>query len=121
MTSFGKQLKSLRAKQKITLREFARRLNKDAGNISKMERGLLPPPQDESIVRGYGDVLDIAQDSDEIRELITLAAVESGRIPQDVLNDQQLLDKLPIFFRTATGSQLEQQKVMTFLEGLKKA
>ena len=119
MNTFGEYLKHLRAKQKISLREFARRLDMDADNISKMERGLLLPPQDEAILYEYGEVLEIPQDSEEMKRLITLAAVESERFSQEVLENRQLLEKLPILFRTATGSKLEQQKIMKFLEGLK--
>jgi transcriptional regulator with XRE-family HTH domain len=118
---FGDVLKSLRVKKGLTLREFARRLGKDVGNLSKLERGLLPPSKDEEILRDFGRVLGLKESSDEFRQLAQLAAIGAGQIPKDVLEDEQLLAKLPIFFRTATGSKLDRKKLMEFLDQLKKA
>jgi len=118
---FGDLLKSLRTKKGLTLREFARCLDKDVGNLSKLERGLLPPPRDETILREYGKVLALKENSAVFRQLVHLAAIGSGQIPKEVLDDRQLLEKLPVFFRTATGSKLERKKLLKFLENLKKA
>ena len=43
---FGEYLRALRKDKDVTLREFCRRTHADPGNVSKMERGLLPPPDD---------------------------------------------------------------------------
>ncbi len=43
--SFGGWLKEFRCRKGITLREAARILPMDSGNLSKLERGLLDPPK----------------------------------------------------------------------------
>ena len=118
--SFGTQLKRLRIERGLTLREFARILDKDVGNLSKLERGLLSPPKDESIVRSYLDALGLEQDSEQAKELIVLASVGAGQIPKEVLGDAELVTKLPVFFRTVTGSKLDRDKIRSFLDGLRK-
>ncbi len=119
--SFGTQLKRLRIERGLTLREFARILDKDVGNLSKLERGLLPPPKDESIIRSYVKALGLDEESDRAKELIVLASVEAGQIPKEVLGDAELVAKLPVFFRTVTGSKLDREKLHRFLDGLRKA
>ena len=119
--SFGAYLKALRVSNELTLREYCRRLDKDAGNVSKLERGILPPPKDESLVKQYGQALGLEDDAPEMKELIRLAAIGSGHLPKDVLEDDELVDKLPVFFRTVTGSRLDRKKIMDFLESLRKA
>ena len=42
--SFGGQIKALRIKRKITLREFCRRNGFDCGNYSKIEMSRMVPP-----------------------------------------------------------------------------
>ncbi len=118
--SFGTQLKRLRIERGLTLREFARTLDKDVGNLSKLERGLLPPPKDESIIRSYVKALGLDEESNRAKELIVLASVEAGQIPKEVLGDEELVAKLPVFFRTVTGSKLDRDKILSFLDGLRK-
>ena len=110
----------MRIKNELTLRKFSRILGKDPGNISKLERGLLPPPKNAEIIEGYGRAIGLGADSKEIKELKTIAALENGQIPVDVLNDKELMNELPIFFRTATGSKLEREKLKKFIENLRK-
>lgn len=43
--TFGEIFRSARLEKKMTLRAAAKALKMDAGNLSKLERGLLPPPR----------------------------------------------------------------------------
>ncbi|MCX6831831.1 MAG: hypothetical protein NT028_06795 [candidate division Zixibacteria bacterium] len=94
-------------------------MNKDVGNVSKLERGLLPPPKDDGIVGQYGAALGLRDDSEEMKELHRLAAIGAGQLPKEILEDDDLVAKLPVFFRTATGSRLDRKKIMDFLESLR--
>ena len=119
--TFGAYLKALRVGKELTLREYCRRLNKDVGNVSKLERGLLPPPKDDDIVEQYGTALGLMHDSEEMKDLHRLAAIGAGHLPKEVLEDDELVAKLPVFFRTVTGSKLDREKILAFLENLRKA
>lgn len=65
MTRFGKYFKEARIKKRITLREFCRKNNLDAGNMSKYERGLLLPPTDPAKIAGWMFRLGYAKTSKE--------------------------------------------------------
>ena len=45
--TFGELFKKLRLRLGMTLRKFCEENDFDPGNISKLERGLLPAPQSE--------------------------------------------------------------------------
>jgi len=104
----------------ISLRQFCEQHGFDPANASKVERGLLPPPDtDETVVR-YGVALGLANSSPEMRELIDIAATERGKLPTDVMQTPELLKTLPAFFRTlrARKSSLEDEAKDRFLSYL---
>lgn len=49
--TFGGWLRYFRIKESITLRQMATKLKMDAGNYSKIERSILPPPRSSEGVR----------------------------------------------------------------------
>ena len=61
---FGEFIKERRIARAITLRKFCQELDLDASNWSKVERGLLSPPQDEEKLRRIADLIGITQGSD---------------------------------------------------------
>jgi transcriptional regulator with XRE-family HTH domain len=84
----------------LSLREFCKRLEIDASNWSKIERGLPAPPQDEERLREIARALDIKFGSALWKEMKDKANIDAGIIPEDVLSDEKVLNSLPIFFRT---------------------
>ena len=98
---FGPFLKEQRTLKRITLREFCKLANAaDPGNISKLERGIWPPPQDREILERYAKALKIEKASDDWFKFFDLAAVDRGIIPQDIMSDAEVVKMLPVFFRT---------------------
>jgi len=102
---FGEFIKSLRIERDIGLREFCRRLSIDASNWSKVERGVLAPPQDEGKLDQIAEVLNIEKDSELYNELTDKASIDAGIIPKDILSDQETLSALPLFFRTVRSEK----------------
>ncbi len=51
--SFGALFNGIRIKNKETLRAYCKRTGFDPGNISKMERNLLPPPNSARQIMKY--------------------------------------------------------------------
>lgn len=72
----------------------------DASNWSKVERGILAPPQEDGKLKEIAGVLDIEIDSPEYLEMKDLASVSAGLIPQAIMSDENVLKSLPVFFRT---------------------
>ena len=97
---FGEFIKEKRIVKGISLREFCKRLEIDASNWSKVERGLLAPPQDQEKLRKIAQVLDIKFGSPLWKEMKDKANIDAGIIPEDILSDEKVLNSLPIFFRT---------------------
>lgn len=56
--SFGGWISHERLEKGITLREMAKRLNCDPGNLSKLERGELPPPKKAGKIEEICKALD---------------------------------------------------------------
>jgi transcriptional regulator with XRE-family HTH domain len=97
---FGEFIKERRIEKSISLREFCKRVEIDASNWSKVERGLLAPPQDEERLRKIARALDIKFGSALWKEMKDKANIDAGIIPEDILSDEKVLNSLPIFFRT---------------------
>ena len=97
---FGEFIKERRIEKSISLREFCKRIEMDASNWSKVERGLLAPPQDEEKLRKIAQVLGIKFGSPLWKEMQDKANIDAGMIPEDILSDERVLNSLPIFFRT---------------------
>lgn len=96
---FGGFFRSKRKSLSPSLREFCRRNGFDAGNISRVERGLVPPPQSRQILENYAKALKLDEGTADWDRFFEMAAAETGRIPADVLGDQQRVQRLPSLFR----------------------
>ncbi|HEU4401325.1 MAG TPA: helix-turn-helix transcriptional regulator, partial [Candidatus Polarisedimenticolia bacterium] len=79
-------MKGRRIERRVTLREFAEKSGIDPGNLSKYERGLLPPPQGDTLHR-IARTLGLKVNTEEWEELEDLAAAAAGRIPKDLAQD----------------------------------
>jgi len=110
-TRFGEFFKQRRMALRKTLRQFCQDCGLDPGNISRLERGILPPPQGREVLESYAKHLKLKKGSDEWYEFFDLAAAGAGRIPQEILEDQDLLEKLPILFRTLRGQKVPDEQL----------
>jgi transcriptional regulator with XRE-family HTH domain len=117
---FGEFFKQRRIALELTLREFCRRNGLDAGNISRLERGLLTPPQGRDALEHYAQLLKLKKGSDEWYTFFDLAAAETGRIPPELLEDEDLLEKLPILFRTLRGQKVPDEQLDELVRKLRK-
>ncbi len=116
---FGKFFKGCRIGLKKTLRQFCYENELDPGNISKLERGLLLPPQSRQKLEEYAKLLKIKKGSDEWYTFFDLAAAETGRIPDDLMEEKEIEDKLPIFFRTLRGQKVPNEKLDELIKKLR--
>lgn len=121
MATFGEYFKELRIGRGLTLRAFCKRHGFDPGNISKLERGKMPPPESERKLTEYVKALGVKRASDEWYEFFDRAAAERGRIPHDLLSDGEVVDKLPVLFRTLRGRKMDVRKLTSFVDKIRKA
>ncbi len=107
--AFGRFFKELRIGTRLTLRKFCLTYGLDPGNLSKMERGLMPPPSSREKLEQYASYLGLKEGDDNWYQFFDLAAACSGRIPADVMDDARLVEKLPLVFRTLRGQKVEDE------------
>ncbi|RZB31707.1 MAG: hypothetical protein SRB1_01326 [Desulfobacteraceae bacterium Eth-SRB1] len=103
-----------------TLREFCRENGFDAGNISKIERGILTPPQSKEKRLQYASALGIKEESDDWLEFCDLATISAGKIPTGIVSDKELMAEVPILFRSIRKEGVEKAKIQELLKALKK-
>jgi len=104
----------------LTLREFCRRAECDPANISRVERGLMPPPRSEKILEKYAAALGLTKGSDEWYQLFDLAAAEHGMLPADLMSDKELVAALPTFFRTLRGQKPTREEMIRLAEKIRR-
>lgn len=117
MKKFGEYVIELRAHNRITLREFCRLIKIDPSNWSKIERGVLSPPKSKEVLDEIANVLQLKKGSEEYHLLIDLAAVSF--IPKELISEDSLVDKLPVFFRTLRGqspTRSELEELITIIK-----
>ena len=117
---FGKFVKEKRINKGITLREFCRQLELDASNWSKIERGVMSPPQDEEKLKQFAKVLGISLKSEEWQELKDKARIAAGIIPEDILSDEKTLNSLPMFFRTIRSEKPTPEELDKLISKIRK-
>jgi transcriptional regulator with XRE-family HTH domain len=117
---FGEFFKQRRIALKKTLRQFCRENDLDPGNISRLERGLLPPPQGRETLESYANLLKLKKGSDDWYKFFDFAAAETGRIPQEILADAEIVEKLPILFRTLRGQKVPDEQLDELVRTIRK-
>lgn len=118
---FGEFIKELRAKKRLGLREFCIAADYDPSNWSKIERGVLSPPQEEQTLNRIAVILGISESPNEVEKLFDYAAIDAGKIPQYIMEDADLVKRLPVFFRTASGKKPTTEELERLAEIIRKA
>jgi transcriptional regulator with XRE-family HTH domain len=119
MLTFGEFIKQLRLQNRITLREFCRLSGIDPSNWSKIERGMLPPPKSKLMLEEIAKILKIKKNNDNWYTLMDLAAIT--HIPKELLNNQSIVEKLPVFFRTLRGQKPTEEELENLIKLIKES
>ena len=114
---FGDYAKERRIAAGLTLRSFCRDAAIDPSNWSKIERGVLSPPDEAGFLTRVSDVLMLKPE--ERAALGDLAAIARGQIPAD-LRDEEILAKMPAFFRAIRGQEYTPEDFDKLLQGVRK-
>lgn len=113
---FGQQIKELRIESQLTLRDFCKRIEMDPSNWSKIERGIIQPPQDSQLLQQIQATLNL--DGQQLQNLKDLADVARGEIPAD-LRDEELMAKMPAFFRAMKGQEYTEEDLEKLKESVR--
>ena len=113
--SFGELFRLKRIGQKFTLRSFCARFGFDPGYISRIERNLIPPPEDKDKLVAMANALGIKKDSSVWVNFFDLGYLARGKVPADILAKPQAPQYLPLLFRTARGKKLSKKKLQELI------
>lgn len=106
---------------RLSLRRFAERADLDPGNASRLERGLAAPPETPEVLDRIALALELREGSPERHHLLDLAAAAKGRIPQDLLRDDQVAARLPLLFRTLRNKPLSAEQLEKLIDSIRTA
>ena len=116
---FGPWVRERRAKIGLTLRRFAQHSRLDPGNLSRYERGVVPPPQEPETLERIATALNLQKETADYREFMDLAHASAGRIPPDLIANPDILAKMPLLFRSARDPNVTKQRLLELAERLK--
>ncbi|MBN1596663.1 MAG: helix-turn-helix transcriptional regulator [Bacteroidales bacterium] len=119
MKKFGEYIKELRIKNQITLREFCKRSGLDPSNWSKVERGINAPPKSKEVLETIAKALNLTINSSEYNQLFDYAMIDF--IPTELAEDSNVLEKLPLFFRTARGEKPTEEELKELIKLIKQS
>ena len=115
-SAFGSYFKEIRTRKGWSLRQFCEAHGYDAGNISRLERGVFAPPESPEKLREYAKALGLKEGGDEWIEFLDRAAAARGQLPADLQADEALLGRLPVLFRTLRGRKVTPEKLDQLVE-----
>ena len=119
--NFAEFFKEKRIALGLTLRQFCQKNGFDPGNISKLERGVFAAPQSEEKIEEYAQALGFKKGSDEWIQFLDLAAVSSRNMDMMKFNNEKLIERLPLLFRTLDNKELTDEKLDEIIELIKQA
>jgi transcriptional regulator with XRE-family HTH domain len=116
---FGEFIRHQRQERRISLRDFCLRAEVDPSNWSKIERSKLAPPCDDEQLDKITGALGFEKGSPAWHLCRDLAFAERGRVPSDIMSDEELVAKLPLFFRTIRDEKPDETELKTFAAKLR--
>ena len=117
--SFGSFFKAKGIKKGLTLRQFCEEYSFDPGNISKLERDLLPAPQADDKIKAYAKALGLKAGNDDYLEFFDLATASNRSFVVKNITDVDLLKRLPVLFRTLDKKDLTEEKLERIINLIK--
>jgi len=115
--TFGEQLKDLRIRKELTLRQCSEQLGVDPSNWSKFERGINPAPKDIAILEDWAKFFGMRGAAKQT--FFDSAALSRHELPADLASDEKVLAALPAFFRAVRGAELSEPQLREFVESVR--
>jgi transcriptional regulator with XRE-family HTH domain len=114
--TFGEFFRLKRIETGLTLRSFCERFGYDPANISRLERDILPPPEDKDKLEALANALYIKKETKDWVEFFDLAYLSKGKIPADISSRKEINQYLPLLFRTIRGKRLSKEKLQKLIK-----
>ena len=119
--TFGSFLRKKRLEAGYGLRAFAMAIEMQPSNLSNIERGKIPPPQDRERLEHIARALDIEENSDDWARLFDLAvAHKEGAVPADIAEYTAKTEGVPVLLRTVKNRQLSKDEFKQLTDYIQK-
>lgn len=115
--NFGEQLKDLRIRKDLTLRQCSEQLGFDPSNWSKLERGVNAAPKDIEVLESWAKFFGLRGVAKQ--DFFDSAALSRSELPADLATDEKVLAALPAFFRAVRGAELDETQLRQFVEDVR--
>ncbi len=110
--TFGEYLRACRLKAGYGLRVFAEVIEMQPSNLSNVEHGRIPPPQDLGTLSRIAETLGFLEESKERERLFDLAVAHKKRaLPPDVASFAARTPGIPVILRTLQNRKLTKQDI----------
>jgi transcriptional regulator with XRE-family HTH domain len=110
---FGAYLKKLRLERDFGLRDFAKRIGMDVGNLSRIERSKVNPPRGAEQLRRIAEVLGLKEGTSEWGRLFDLSREDQpDRLAADVAEYAAEHRFVPLLMRTVANKKLEDKELL---------
>lgn len=119
---FGEYYKALRRRLgAMTLREFCSIHDLDHSNLSKIERGRLPPPAAPKKLAVLAAAVGLEPNTAAWQEFLDRAYAARGELPPDLAAEEEIIETLPLIFRTLRGESISDEDIKILMELIRKA
>ncbi|MHB1294392.1 MAG: helix-turn-helix domain-containing protein [Anaerolineae bacterium] len=116
---YGELVRSLRSQLGKSLRQFCLDNGFDAITLSRIERGIPPEPSPD-LAKCYARALGLEQGSAQWAEFLALEEAASSE-PMPKIEEETLLRRLPLLFRTDKGEPVSGDKVDRLIDHIRRS
>jgi transcriptional regulator with XRE-family HTH domain len=110
--TFGDYLRGCRLKAGYGLRVFAEAIEMQPSNLSSVEHGRIPPPQDLGTLTRIAEALGFPEGSKDRERLFDLAvAAKRQKLPADVAAFAAKTPGIPVILRTLQNRRLSKKEI----------
>ncbi len=110
--TFGEYLRACRLRSGFGLRVFAEAIEMQPSNLSNVEHGRIPPPQDLGILGRIAETLGYPGGSKERDRLFDLAVAHKKQtLPPDVAAFAARTPGIPVMLRTLQNRRLTKEEI----------
>jgi len=78
-------------------------------------------PEADDVLNRLASALELKPGSPAYQEFMDAAAAAKGRIPRDLLNDEEVASRLPVLFRTLRSKPLSGEQLDKLIDSIRKA
>lgn len=113
---FGEFFHKRRIELGFTLRKFSETFDEDPAYISRLERGKVPAPKVPAKLNYYAHALGMKEGTEDYEKFFRLASISNKTYGIDQVENEKILEKLPVFLRTLDNKGLNESDLDKLIE-----